>query len=169
MLFLVMGFSCLVDMMKLNFVLISCFCTASPHVQHDCCRVSSSTAARLFFTITISTWNLDLPKSAVTLLISTKISLLATRSRILNTNSFFRLSTHAWLPLGCVLFSFFLNVCHSACIWSAALKLGYLTNLDMLFLVMGFISLIDEIQFMLISSRHICIRSINSGFILIVY
>ena len=27
-----------------------------------------------------------------------------------------------------------------------------------LFLVMGFISLVDEIQFMLISSRHICIR-----------
>ena len=35
------------------------------------------------------------------------------------------------------------------------------TNLDTLFLVMGFISLIDEIQFMLISSRHICIRSIR--------
>ena len=30
----------------------------------------------------------------------------------------------------------------------------------MLFLMMGFISLVDEIQFMLISSRHICIRSI---------
>ena len=35
-----------------------------------------------------------------------------------------------------------------------------LTNFDMLFLVMGFISLVDEIQFMLIRSRHICIRSI---------
>ena len=32
------------------------------------------------------------------------------------------------------------------------------TNFDMLFLV---ISLVDEIQFMLISSRHICIRSIE--------
>ena len=31
----------------------------------------------------------------------------------------------------------------------------------MLFLVMGFISLVDEIQFMLISSRHICIRSME--------
>ena len=31
----------------------------------------------------------------------------------------------------------------------------------MVSLVMGFISLVDEIQFMLISSRHICIRSIN--------
>ena len=30
----------------------------------------------------------------------------------------------------------------------------------MLFLVMGFISLVDEIQFMLISSLHICMRSI---------
>ena len=39
---------------------------------------------------------------------------------------------------------------------TTALKL---TNFDMLFLVMGFISLVDEIQFMLISSRHICIRS----------
>ena len=29
----------------------------------------------------------------------------------------------------------------------------------MLFLVMGFISLVDEIQLMLISNRHICIRS----------
>ena len=159
MLFLVMGFSCLVDMMKLNFVLISCFCTGlSASEQHDCCRVSSSTTTQLCLTITISTWTLDLPKSAVTLLISTKISLLATRSRILNTNSFFRLSTHAWLPLDCLLFSFFSNVCHSACIWSAALKLGYLTNLDMFFLVIGLISLVDEIQFMLISSRHICIR-----------
>ena len=35
-----------------------------------------------------------------------------------------------------------------------------LTNFDMLFLVMGFISLVDEIQFMLIRSRHICIRPI---------
>ena len=47
-----------------------------------------------------------------------------------------------------------------ACVWPTALKLGCVTNFDMLFLVMGFISLIDEIQFMLISSRHICIRSI---------
>ena len=39
-----------------------------------------------------------------------------------------------------------------------ALKLGSVTNFDMLFLVMGFISLIDEIQFMLISSCHIYIR-----------
>ena len=43
-----------------------------------------------------------------------------------------------------------------------ALKLGCITNFDMLFLVMGFISLVDEIQFMLISSRHICIRSNNT-------
>ena len=35
-----------------------------------------------------------------------------------------------------------------------------ITNFDTLFLVMGLISLVDEVQFMLISSRHICIRSI---------
>ena len=38
-------------------------------------------------------------------------------------------------------------------------KLGCITNFDMLFLMMGFISLVDEIQFMLINSHHICIRS----------
>ena len=41
-----------------------------------------------------------------------------------------------------------------------SLKRDCITNFDMLFLVMGFISLVDEIEFMLISSRHICIRSI---------
>ena len=41
------------------------------------------------------------------------------------------------------------------------LKLGCVTNLDTLFLVMGFISLVDEIQFMLISRHHIYIRSLN--------
>ena len=41
-----------------------------------------------------------------------------------------------------------------------ALKLGCITNLDTLFLVMGSICLVDEIQFMLISSCHICIRCI---------
>ena len=30
-------------------------------------------------------------------------------------------------------------------VWPTALKLGCVTNLDMLFLVMGFISLVDEI------------------------
>ena len=47
-----------------------------------------------------------------------------------------------------------LRVCHSA------LKLGCITNFDMLFLMKGFISLVNEIQFMQISSHHICIRSI---------
>ena len=60
------------------------------------------------------------------------------------------------------LFSGVLNVYHFACVWPTALKLGSITNFDMLFLVMGFISLVDEIQFMLISSRHICIRSITT-------
>ena len=56
----------------------------------------------------------------------------------------------------------FSNVYYLACVWPTALKLGCITNFDMLFLVMGFISLVDEIQFMLISSRHICIRSNNT-------
>ena len=45
--------------------------------------------------------------------------------------------------------------------WPTALKLGCITNFDMLSLVMGFISLVIEIQFMLISSRHISNRSIG--------
>ena len=67
--------------------------------------------------------------------------------------------THAWLPYIRLLFLGFSNVYHCACVWPTALKFGSITNFDMLFLVMGFISLIDEIQFMLISSRHICIWS----------
>ena len=46
--------------------------------------------------------------------------------------------------------SFFFNVCHSVGVWPTALKLGCVTNFDMLFLVMGFISLVDEIKVMLI-------------------
>ena len=46
-------------------------------------------------------------------------------------------------------------------VWLTALKLGCITNFDMLFLVMGFVSLVDEMQFMLISNRHICIRFIR--------
>ena len=48
------------------------------------------------------------------------------------------------------------------CVFPTALKLGCVTNFDMLSLVMGFISLVDEIQFMLISSCHICIRSLGN-------
>ena len=59
----------------------------------------------------------------------------------------------------------FLNVYHSAYVWPTALKLGCIANFDMLFLVVGLISLGDEIQFMLISSRHICIRSIQCAHI----
>ena len=58
----------------------------------------------------------------------------------------------------CLLFSGFSNVYHSACVWPRTLKLGCITNLDTLFLAVGFISLVSEIQFMLISSRRICIR-----------
>ena len=65
------------------------------------------------------------------------------------------------LPYICLLFSGFSNVFHFACVWPTALKLGCITNFDMLFLAMGFISFVDEIQFMLIDSRHICIRSIR--------
>ena len=58
-------------------------------------------------------------------------------------------------------FGVFLNVYYFVCVWPTALKLGCITNFDMLFLVMGFISLVDEIQFILISSHHICMRSIE--------
>ena len=34
---------------------------------------------------------------------------------------------------------------------------------------MSFISLVDEIQFMLISSRHICIRSIGVQYFIIIF
>ena len=52
------------------------------------------------------------------------------------------------------------NVCHSACVWPTALKLGCVTNFDMCFLVMGFVCLVNEIQFIsLISSRHFCMKS----------
>ena len=62
--------------------------------------------------------------------------------------------------MACLLFSGFSNVYHFACVWHTALKLRCI-NFDMLFLVMGFLFLVDEIQFMLISSHHICIRSID--------
>ena len=55
-----------------------------------------------------------------------------------------------WLPYICLLFSFFFNVYHFACVCCTALKLGCITNFEVLFLVMGLISLVDEIQFMLI-------------------
>ena len=45
----------------------------------------------------------------------------------------------------CLLFSGFSNVYHFMCVWPTALKLGCVTNFDMLFLVMGFISLAGEI------------------------
>ena len=69
-------------------------------------------------------------------------------------------STHAWLPYIFLLFSGFSNVCHFTCVWPSS-ESFYVTYVDTLFPVMGFISLIDEIQFMLISSCHICIRSIH--------
>ena len=56
-----------------------------------------------------------------------------------------------------LIFGFIKCLYHSACVWPTALKLGCVSNLDTLFLVMGLISLVDEIQCMLISSRHICI------------
>ena len=59
--------------------------------------------------------------------------------------------SQAWvdpLPYICLLFSGFSNVCHSAAFWPTALKLGCITYFNMLSLVMGFISLVHEIQFM---------------------
>ena len=59
-------------------------------------------------------------------------------------------STHAWLPYLCLLFLGFFKCLpfrvFSLQLWNLA------AFLDMLFLVIGFFSLIDEIQFMLISS-----------------
>ena len=46
------------------------------------------------------------------------------------------------MPYICLLFSVFSNVYHSACVWPTDLKLGCVTNSDM----MGFISLVDEIN-----------------------
>ena len=63
-----------------------------------------------------------------------------------------------WLTYICLLFSGFSNVYHFTCVWPTALKLGCITNFAMLLLVIGFIYLVDEIQFMLISSHHICIK-----------
>ena len=45
-------------------------------------------------------------------------------------------------------------------VWPTALKLGCISNFNMRFLLMGLISLVDEIQFMLISSHHICILKV---------
>ena len=63
------------------------------------------------------------------------------------------------LPYICLLFSGFSNVCHFTCIWSRALKLGCITNVNMLFLTMGFVCLFYENKFMLISGGHISNRS----------
>ena len=60
----------------------------------------------------------------------------------------------------CLLFSGFSNVCHFTCIWPRALKLGCITNVDMLFLTNGFTCLFYENKFMLISGGHISGRSI---------
>ena len=65
------------------------------------------------------------------------------------------LPCQAAIPLSYFGFS---DVYHFAYVWPTALNLA-VTNFDMLFLVMGVHSLVNEIQFMLISSLHICIRS----------
>ena len=67
------------------------------------------------------------------------------------------------LPYICLLFSSFSIVSYSVCVWPTALYLSRITNFDILFLVMGFICFVGEIQFMLISSHHICIRAISRG------
>ena len=63
-----------------------------------------------------------------------------------------------WLPYNCLLFSCFSNVYHFTCVWPTALKLGCIANFDMLFLVMGFISLVDEIQFLLYMLWHLAFK-----------
>ena len=54
----------------------------------------------------------------------------------------------------------FLQMCTISHVFGQQL-LNLATNFDMLFLMIGFISLVNEIQFMLISSHHICIRSVG--------
>ena len=72
--------------------------------------------------------------------------------------------SQAWVdppPYICLLFSGFSNVRHSAAFWPTSLKLGCITNFDMLSLMMGFTSLVNEIQFMLICSPRISNRSLS--------
>ena len=45
-----------------------------------------------------------------------------------------------------LLFLGFSNVFHFVCVWPTALKLGCITNFDMLFLVMWFISLVVYVE-----------------------
>ena len=52
--------------------------------------------------------------------------------------------------------------CHPAAFWPTDLKLGCITSFDILFLVVGF-SLVDEVNFMLISSCHFCIEGLYSA------
>ena len=54
----------------------------------------------------------------------------------------------------CLLLLGFSNVCHVVCVWPTFLNLGCVTNCDILHLMMGFICLVDEIKFMLISCHH---------------
>ena len=71
-----------------------------------------------------------------------------------------QLYPQARLPYIFLLFSGFSNVNHSTCVWPTTLKLGCYS----LFLAMGFISVVDKIQFMLISRHYICIRSVHCVF-----
>ena len=59
-------------------------------------------------------------------------------------------STQASLPYICPLFSGSSSVCYIAGVCPKFLKVGCVTNVDKVFLVMRFISLIDEIKFLLI-------------------
>ena len=54
-------------------------------------------------------------------------------------------STQARMSYICLLFWGFSNACHFNCFLPTALELARRTNFDMLFLVMGFICLLDEI------------------------
>ena len=70
----------------------------------------------------------------------------------------------AWvdpLPYNCLLFSAFSNV--RPFHLPRALKLGCITNVDMLLLAMGFICLFYKNKFMLISGSHTCISNRSVG------
>ena len=59
-----------------------------------------------------------------------------------------------------LIFGFFKCLSFRVCLANSSETFGCVTDLDTLFLVMGFIYLDDEIQFLRISSCYICIRSV---------
>ena len=63
-------------------------------------------------------------------------------------------------PYICLLFWGFSDVCHSACVWPTAwLKLGCVTNFDMLFRTMGIVCL----NLINLLSRHTCSTKVSNS------